>query len=264
MAQHRAAVYSVTVHTKRKTKDLKPLGSIDGQGTYLGDVFDEYLDEFTGHTGDGSKHLRCETPEVDGDYLFLLSRHGKTGDRADIEKDGETEFRQTPEHEHVLLCSSLFYLPRGETHGWWAVHINGGRSAKALIQPRLLAKFREQFGGSPDDDKDKGLTLKITPVVSGTALDEAIEKDLLERLTLRTLKRPSDVASLSRWVPSHREPTVSVEIGVRKGAHLLGDPIKRFLKGETKAMDEIVEFDGLKFQEASVTVTLPSGKSLDD
>ena len=47
-----------------------------------------------------------------------------------------------------------------------------------------------------------------------------------------------------------------------QGGAFLTDPIKNFLTGNSSnAMDEIVEFGGLTFEEASVTILLPDGKT---
>ena len=138
MGHHRAAVYSVYVHPKRKTKERKPLGSFDGKGTYLGDVLADYLADFNGENYDGTKKVHCGTPELDGEYLFVAARHGKSGETADIlDAEENREFRQRFDHEHVLPSSGLFYLPSAETTGWWVVHVNHGRSAKALMQTQI-------------------------------------------------------------------------------------------------------------------------------
>ncbi len=262
MAQHRAAVYSIAVHTKRKTKDTKPLGSIDGKGTYLGDVLDGYLSQFNGESPDGTRRVHCATPVSDGEYIFLSCRHGKTGDAADIDSaQGETEFHQTPEHEHVLTTSSLFYLPREQRLGWWVLHINGGRSAKALLQSRMLSRFKEDFGEDVEED-GRGLTLKITPVVNAKALDAAVAQNQVEKLKLRRLRDPGEVEAIERWVPSREQPLVSLEVAAAgRGGRVLVDPIRRYLKGERDAMQEIVEFGGMTFEEASATIVLPNGKT---
>jgi hypothetical protein len=250
---HRAAVYSVCVHTKRKVNELKPLGSIDGKGLYLGDVLSDYFDGFDGGNVDGSKKVHCADPDLQGDWLSLIAKHGQSGFAADIlDALGTPIFHQKPDHEHVLPCGSLFYLPRGETRGWWAVHINNGRSAKGLLESRMKARFKEDFDS---------LTLRITPVVNQKALDAAVEQDRVEKLKLRRLKKPSDIAAVGRWVPAYHKPSIALEIATfGKGAMVLPDKIKQFLSGDTDALDEIVEFGGLTFEEASVTIILPNGK----
>jgi hypothetical protein len=260
MGHHRAAVYSVYVHPKRKTKERKPLGSFDGKGTYLGDVLEDYLADFNGENHDGSKRVHCDSPVLDGEYLFVAARHGKSGEAADIlDADGNREFRQRIDHEHVLPSSGLFYLPSDQTTGWWVVHINHGRSSKALLQARMMSRFKEDYG-DPVGEDDRGLMLKIEPVVNKKALDAAVEQNRVEKLKLRSLKNPSDIAEIEQWVPANHAPSVALEVAsTGKGA--LTDPIKKFLTGGSNAMDEIVEFGGLTFEEASVTIVLPNGKT---
>ncbi len=250
---HRAAVYSVCVHTKRKVSEQKPLGSIDGKGTYLGDVLEGYLDGFDGANADGSRKVHCGQPILDGEWLSLVARHGQSGMSADLlNTEGGVEFHQRPEHEQVLPCSGLFHLPKAQKLGWWVVHNNNGRSTKALLESRIKSRFKEDF---------ENLTLKISPVINQKALDAAIAHDRVEKLKLRNLKKPSDIAEVDQWVPAHHKPSVALEISTAgKGARIIPTKLKRFLAGDTAALDEIVEFGGLTFEEASVTIILPNGK----
>jgi hypothetical protein len=250
---HRAAVYSVSVHTKRKVKELKPLGSIDGKGTYLGDLLEDYLDGFNGGSGNGSKKVHCDHPDLQGDWLSLIARHGQSGYSAAIlDSAGDEVFHQKPDHEQVLPCSSLFHLPRNQTTGWWVVHTNNGRSAKGLLETRMKARFKDDFDN---------LTLKIAAVINKKALDAAIAQDRVERLKLRHLKNSSDIAEIDQWVPAHHRPSVMLEVATAgKGARIIPTKLKQFLAGNTSALDEIVEFGGLTFEEASVTIILPNGK----
>ncbi len=260
-SHHRAAVYSVYVHRKFRTNELKPLGNFDGKGSDLGDVLTEYLDDFTGGSKDGSKHVHCDAVMQSGDYIFVSARHGQTGVAADlVNTEGETVFHQTPDHEHVLPASSLFCLPRSQTRGWWVTHINNGRSAKNLLQSRLTSRFKEHYNDGLV--ATKALMLKFDPVVNKGALQAAVEQDRVEKVRLRTLNKPSDIAAIDRWIPSNTSPNVSLEIAAAgKGSHVLPAPIRRFLKGDEGALDEIVEFGDLTFEEASATVRLPNGKT---
>lgn len=250
---HRAAVYSVCVHTKRKVKEIKPLGSIDGKGLYLGSVLEGYLDGFNGGSPNGSKKVHCGHPDLKGEWLSLVARHGETGVSSDLlNSEGEVEFHQTPDHEQVLPCSSLFHLPKAQTLGWWIVHTNNGRSTKGLLESRIKARFKEDFDT---------LTLKISPVVNKKALDAAVAQNRVEKLKLRTLKKPSDIAEIDQWVPSHHKPAVTLEVATAgKGTRINPTKLKDFLSGNTTALDEIVEFGGMTFEEASVTIILPNGK----
>jgi hypothetical protein len=110
------------------------------------------------------------------------------------------------------------------------------------------------------DDYDN-LTLKIMPVVNKKALEAAVAQNRVEKLKLRRLKNPSDIAEIERWVPAHHKRSIALEVAtLGKGARVIPDKIKQFLTGDTDALDEIVEFGGLTFEEASVTIVLPNGK----
>jgi hypothetical protein len=105
------------------------------------------------------------------------------------------------------------------------------------------------------------LTLKISPVVNKKALDAAVAQNRVEKLKLRTLKKPSDIAEIDQWVPSHHKPAVTLEVATAgKGTRINPTKLKDFLSGNTTALDEIVEFGGMTFEEASVTIILPNGK----
>jgi hypothetical protein len=150
-----------------------------------------------------------------------------------------------------MRCGSIFRLEPNETAGWWAVHVNNGRGAKSLVQKKLLELFRHSY-----DD----LTLKITPVVPGTDLVAAVQNGKIDKVTLVRLERPKDrarVQDTGKWIKAGRDANLELQI---KGKHFLkSTPIAKYLKGDPNVFDEIVEFEGLKFDQAKVQVELGNG-----
>jgi hypothetical protein len=96
----------------------------------------------------------------------------------------------------------------------------------------------------------------------GTALERAVEQGLVDKIKLVRLERPEDraIAATDKWVPSNQVGRLELEITVRGRLQRLKTTLLRdFLRGDGSAFGEIVEFQGLTFDEASVLVELPGG-----
>lgn len=256
---HRAAVYTVRVKRARKRKDkYVPFGDIDGAGTYLGDVLAGYLsaDGFQGVSADHTKVVRCESVEQDGDDVRAVMLHGQSGQTADI-YDANDVFRihQEADDTHQIRCNVLFRLPRDQETGLLAAHVNHGRSAFGLLKTALAHEFREAFAA-------EGLLLAITPFVQGSVLMEAIDRNRLEKVRLVRWEEPDDraVGATDRWVSAGDRGRIEVEYSApRQHSRLVPDLIKRYLKGDGSALKDIVEFQGITFDEVKVVVELPNG-----
>jgi hypothetical protein len=253
---HRAALY--TVRVKEKWGDHRLLGDIDEAGTHLAVVLEGWLRGFERENEDGSKVVRCTKVTRDDDELAMIMQHGETGVAADIiGPAGDLRLRQKSVDTQLLRCAGLFALPGEYEMGWLVLHVNHNRGVKGLLEAGLLMEFGRSF-----DD----LMLEITPFVDAKALGEAIDAGRLDNIRLVKYERPDDraVEATNRWVRGGSWGKIVVTISPRGRAERLQTSLlKRFL-GEAsdergKLLDEIVEFQGVRYDEAKVEVELENG-----
>jgi hypothetical protein len=251
---HRATFYIVRV--KEKWRDYRPLGDIDDGGTYVGDVLREELGspDFEQMSFDGSKVVRGMSADYDasGDLCVAL-QHGQSGVAALIvAEDGTERLRQTWTDSQLLRCCSVFRLPKARDVGWLATHVNNGRGTKGLMEAGLRERFAQRFSD---------LKLEINPFVRRTALEEAVQQGRVEKVRLRKVEQPHDraIGATNKWVRTSDFGKLELEIEARGESHLIPRLLQRFLRGDQTAYAEIVEFEGLEFDEASVQVTLADG-----
>lgn len=256
---HRAAVYTVRVKRARKRTDkYRPFGDIDEAGTYLGDwLFDDLSDaDFEGVSVDGSKVVRCADAELDGEDLKAVMLHGQSGVAADIYNSaGSFRLHQEADDTHEIRCGVLFQLPRVGELGWLAAHINNGRSAFGLLKTALEQSFRDDFS-------NEKLLLEITPFVQGSVLREALDQDRLDKVKLVKWEEPDDraVEATDRWVEAGDVGRLELTYSAPERAKtLVPDLVRRYLRGDVSAFTEIVEFQGIRFDEAKVVVELENG-----
>ena len=246
---HTAALY--TVRVKEKYRDYQPLGDIDGAGASLLDVIADYLDDFESTSADGEKRVLTLDVDVDGDELTAMMQHGASGVAADIVNDaGAHQYHQVASDSQFLRCGCLFKLPPTQEQGWLAAHVNNGRGIKGLLEVGLYSRFRDEF---PD------LMLQIRPYVEAAALRAAIDAGELGKVKLIRYERPGDRADAAtdRWVRAGQEGKIELDISMRgRGARLRADLVRRFLHGDDNARDEIVEFAGIRFDQAKVEVEI--------
>jgi hypothetical protein len=248
---HRALIYNVRVHKRYKPKEFVPLGDLDQQGTYLGDVLrDSFANNFV--AVGSAKEVICESSNLVGEDLQLALRHGESGYAADIE-DAQRQLllRQQPDHTQLLPCGSLFRLPRKETFGWWAVHVNNNRSVKGLIEVEMVRRFKAMFGD---------LMLVVTPCVVGSVLAEALGNDQLESVRLFKYDRAADFKDANKWLRKNVHAQIELRISaLERKKRLLGQLAKKAAEGDANAYGQIVEFQGLTFDSAKVEVSLDNG-----
>jgi hypothetical protein len=145
---HRATIYSVHVHEAYKPDEVRPFGNIDGNGTYLGQFFEEvFSTHFAVASADGNRDVTSERCSLNEPDLKVVLRPGERGVRADFaDENGQVGiFEQEPEHTQLLKCGCLFRLPRNQTSGWVVFHVNHGRSVKSLVSGEIIRRFRETF-----------------------------------------------------------------------------------------------------------------------
>lgn len=249
---HRAAIYTVRVRRKYDRSDAKEprrLGDIDEQGTYLLDVLERYCTGLESLSADETKVVRCTDTAVDGHDLLVTAQHGQNGLAADIvDASGDLRLRQTPEDTQLLRCGCLFRLPPADDVGWLAVHVAHGRGAKGLLEKGLLDRFRQETE-FPD------LKLEIVPFVLESTLKAAVDAGQIDKVKLVKFEQPSDRAAeaTSRWVPAGVVGRLELDITAR-GTRVVGDLVRRFLGGDRSVFHDIVEFQGITFDQAKVEV----------
>jgi hypothetical protein len=246
---HRAAIYTVRAHKKGKPKELLPLGDID-DGTYLGDVLETLFGTFAAQSN--TKQVRCLHSELDDTDLRLSFHHGESGLVADILDDkDQLLLRQAQSDTQLVRCGSLFRLPRSQTVGWWAVHVNNNRSAKGLVHAEMLNRFRKNY---PD------LMLLVQPAVMSSALKAALDDGRLNSIKLIKLDKSSDFANAKEWVAKDAHAKVELRVSaLEQGTRLLTGLVQKAVKGDEKAYGKVVEFGGLTFDQAKIEVTLENG-----
>lgn len=256
---HRAAIYSVRVHKKQHPDDLRPFGDFDQAGSSLIDVFGRYMDApLVNSTEDETRSVRCIKCVTDGEDVKAICIHGKKGLVADIvDEHGQLRIRQAAVDTQLVRCGSLFHLPPNDTLGWWAVHVNDNRSAKSLIQSKLAELFRSEFDG---------VMLKIQPSVPTAALSAAVKDDRIANVRLIRLEKPHDreIAATDKWVSAGEAARIELKVTGARGKLISSGLLKRYLSAKALArigaLKDIIEFEGLHFQEAKVEAVLESGK----
>jgi hypothetical protein len=255
-AMHRAAMYTVRVREKWQ-RDVQPrlLGDIDGAGTSLAAVLDGFMRNFESYTDDRARVVRSLSSVIDGQELRLMLQHGSTGVAGDIvDKNNRLKTHQLPDDTQLLRCGSLFLLPPTQTMGWLAAHVNYGRGVKGLLTKGVIGRFREAH---------TDLVLEVTPIVAEGALREAVRQNKVDKVKLVRTERPRDIANraISKWVPGNAIGKLELDISVRgEGPHIITRLLSQFLGGRSEVFDQIVEFQGLRFDEAKVEVTLETGR----
>jgi hypothetical protein len=253
---HRAAVYTVKVRRKRDLSGAyMPLGDIDGQGTSLLAALDKYMSDLEAVSADGSKVVRCNNPVTDGIELRVMAQTGQSGVASDLVGPGGNLLVHRTAHDTELLrCGCLFRLPSAEETGWLAAHINNGQGVKGLVEKELRSRFNADFSG---------LMLEITPYVLASALREAIEHDRIDKVKLVKKEQPNDRANTAtdKWVRAGVAARIELQISPRaRTEHVITRLLRMFVVDENpNVFGDIVEFEGITFDEAKVEVETPSG-----
>jgi hypothetical protein len=253
---HRVALYTVQVRPKRD-KEQRLLGNFDEAGSSLIEVLQGYLSQgFSSSVEDGTKEVRVVSCVADenGEEFHVTATHGKSGLKATIvDGNGQLRLEQEAADSQLVPCACLFRLPPQQRRGWLAIHVNDGRGIKSLLDAGIQERFQNDY---PD------FLLHLYPYVERSVLDKALEEDRVEKVKLIKLERPSDqaMATTNQWIPGGAVGKYELSISVRtRGEHVIADPIRRFLGSENPQRDEIIEFEGVEFDEASVEVSTDEG-----
>jgi len=253
---HRATVYSVRVHKRNHPTEFLPLGALDEKARYLGDFLKDVLNPKTFSAPDDldEREAICEHrkfAEGNDSDLQAIFFAGERGVRANIVgKDGQTRLQQMPSDTQMLRCGSLFRLPKTETVGWWACHVNAGRGIKTLVAPILIERFAKEF---PE------LILTIDPVINEKAFATALEEGKLLSATLSKYEKSSDIADGDKWSAKDTGLKFDLSIKPDRGKRLPSLLAFKAFKNDKAALKNVVEFRGFGFDSASFEVELADG-----
>lgn len=252
---HRAAIYNVSVYKRRHPDELLKLGAIS-DGKYLGDFLVDAFNPkvFSAASDDNSRDVLSSKATLGGPDnadVHAILHPGERGIRANImEPDGQIGFEQTAKHTQLLTCGSLFRLPRKQTHGWWACHVNHNRSVKSLVHARLQELFREEF---------EGLVLSITPCVNSAAFKAALDSDRLLSASLVKYEKSSDIAKNGKWQTGNTGLKYQLHIRPERGKRLKTALAQKAFGGDKTAFGQILKFGGVSFDSAKLEVELENG-----
>lgn len=195
------------------------------------------------------------------DEVRSIFQHGMTGVAADIlGAEGQHQYRQVPLDTHLVRCGSLFRFKRDQRLGFWVVHVNNGRSPKSLVQQVLQQRMRENH---------EDFTLAFKPSVDAGVLIQAVQRNKVEQITLSRLVQPNDTAvgETDKWVRAKDAARMKLKIRAgdrsRKdadGSFLKPGLLKKHFAGDDEATREILEFNGITFDEATIEVELETGR----
>lgn len=254
--RHRATIYSLGVHERGKPNIGVPFGDIDGSGTYLAEFLEGVFGTgFESLADDKQREVRCASCLRVDPELRVMFRPGERGIRADImDENGQLELRQEPKHTQILDCGSLFHLPRNATSGFWATHVNNSRSVHSLVKREMVRQFRETF-----DDR----VLTISPCVSADLLLQALKQNRLLSMNLYKHDQSSDIGDRGKW--ARDKSPVKLELAIKPasaGQWLRTNLLRQYYSGKKRdeaTFGQIVEYGGIKFDEARCQVQLENG-----
>jgi hypothetical protein len=253
---HRAALYTVAVH-RAGGSSQELLGDIDGAGSNLLKEFARYFPLLnTRSRPDGSKSLSYLRSKVENNELLVSVEHGQDGLAAIIrDQSGQEQYRQNVEDWQIVECGALFDFVPNERLGWLALHVNNGRGTKTMMEQYLRERFHEDF---------RGLTFVIKPFVMESVLRQAVDQDRISTIKLVKRQKPADraEAAVNPWVAAgvvgKIETTITSSLGGR-ARNLVSGLLRDYLDGRPGARDAIVEFEGLRYDEAKVIVKQGNG-----
>lgn len=249
---HRAALYRVQIRPKRDVNSFRLLGDYDEAGTWAGATVDKILTKLSGTSRDKKVQAAFDAslPAVETNHVGSSILSGRSGVTSVLERDGDTPFLRTPDHAEAMRSAVLFHLPPGRTSGWMAVHVPHGRSCKGIVENALKQGF-----------SSLDFVIELGAIVPPNALRAAVERDAVEKITL-IKHEPSKADRFQDAAQWGDEEVDRIELSIpsRRRVRLRRDPLEKFLdEPNDENRRQIVEFAGLVFDEASVTVDMPEG-----
>lgn len=249
---HRAALYRVQIRPKNDVNDYQLLGDYDEAGTWAGETVDNILAQLRGTSRDKKVQATFDAslPDIDMNYVGVSILSGRTGVTSVLARDGERPFLRTPDHAEAMRTAVLFYLPPDRVSGWMAVHVPHGRSCKGIVENALKGGF-----------SSLGFVIELGAIVPPNALREAVARDAVEKITLikHEPNKSDRFQDAAQWGDDEVD-RIELSIPSRRRMRLRRHPLERFLdEPNDENRRQIIEFAGLVFDEASVTVDMPEG-----
>jgi hypothetical protein len=250
---HRAAIYRVRARPQGDVNGWRLCGDIDEAGTWLGTPIDKALVNLNGKSRDGKVTARHDgaLQAIGADQVGCSILSGRSGVVSVIEKPGQPPFDRTLDSSESMRSAVLFDLPRGRKEGRLAVHVPDGRSCKGIVETALRSAL-----------SSIGFVLELGPIVPANALQEAVERDAVEKVTLikHDPSKAEKFSDAAQWGGDEDLDRLELTIPSKRNRHLKRDPLKRFLDDPTDASrQQLIEFEGLVFDEVAVTVEMPDG-----
>lgn len=249
---HRAALYRVRIRPQRDVNSWRLLGDYDEAGSWAGTPIDAALVALNGKSRDGKVHAKYEArlPALTPDRVGVTVLSGRSGVTSVLERPGDPPFSRTPDHSESMRSAALFHLPPDRDSGWLAIHVPHGKSCKGIVENQLRTHM-----------SNLGYVIELGAIVPPNAIREAVERDAVERITLikHEPSKSDRFKDAAQWGDEEVE-RIELSIPSRRRRRLRSDPLQKFLDEPTEGhRKQIIEFGGLQFDEAAVTVDMPEG-----
>ena len=247
---HRASIYSVRIRPKRASGDWCLLGDYNSFGTWAGDTIVAALRQLDTYSADDSVHAIHESDLAisSNDHVGISILSGRTGVTSVLQKPGESDFYRTVDHSEAMRSGVLFYLPRNRDRGVMAVHSPHGRGCKAIVGRELRQLF-----------SSLDYVIDLSPIVPLDALNDAIRHSEIKKVTLikYATSRSDKFHEAAQW-GSDEVGRLEFTISSRRMRSLRPGPLQRLLDDPSDDnRRKILEFGGLDFDDAGVTVKFP-------
>lgn len=249
---HRAAFYRVQIRQKNRPNGWRLLGDYDEQGTSAANTIRDTLTDLNRHDKERKTHVRFdETFTKPGDdHVGVSILSGRSNVTSVISKEGESDFFRTPEHSETMRIGILYYLPHKHKNGWLAIHSPHGRGCKTIIDQAVSERFRASH-----------YVIKTSPIIPCNALKEAVDRNRVKAVTLikRDPTKTDMFHSAAQWGDDEVDQ-VTLKIQSKRKLPLRPTTLSKFLHDRSdKNRKQIIEFQGLEFDDAGITVNMPDG-----
>lgn len=245
---HSAAIYQVQVRPRRRKHDYLPFGDIDGKGTALANVIQNYLTEIDAKDPRGAvlRHLRS-VKGSEGEAVAMLEV-GESGVTSWLAQPQERTRRRAVDTE-FLKVGILMRLPKKASCGFMVVHVPNRRGTKGILQSELQSRFAADFGA----------VLEITPVLPRSALEQAIRSGKINQVRLVAIQQPADrFEDSQKWIEKEDLGQIEVVMHPKRLRQFQSRLLQRFMD-DPSVINELVQFQGMTFDTAKVKFPLPSG-----
>lgn len=249
---HRAAFYRVQIRPKNQPNGWRLLGDYDEQGTSAANTIRDTLTDLNMHDKDRKTHVRFDEtfPKLGDDHVGISILSGRSNVTSVISKEGDPDFLRTPEHSETMRLGILYYLPHKRKNGWLAIHSPHGRGCKTIIDRVVSERFRVSH-----------YMIEISPIIPRNALKEAVDRNRVKAVTLikRDPTKTDKFHDAAQWGDDEVDQ-VTLKIQSKRKFNLRPTTLSKFLHDPSdKNRKQIIEFKGLEFDNAGITVNMPDG-----